>query len=201
MLSNISMILSNITASCKLLFNKTKEYFVPHASDTNTSGEKDTESKCDRYYEKLSTVTQYAALISQPTNIIDNIWLGSAHNAANYDLLKQLEIKEIINVTKDIYDYYPQEFTYHKFEINDDDKANIDNILDQTYEIIDKIPVTDNILVHCFMGASRSCSVVIYYLMKKQNKTFSEALNFIKEKRNVVNPNTRFLEAIKKKFI
>ena len=54
-----------------------------------------------------------------------------------------------------------------------------------------------NILIHCFMGASRSASIVIYYLMQTQKKeddthyTFDDAVSFLKDKRIVVNPTFR----------
>ena len=49
-----------------------------------------------------------------------------------------------------------------------------------------------NILIHCFMGASRSASVVIYYLMKKYNYGLNEAVMFCKNKRELVNPTILF---------
>jgi len=41
-------------------------------------------------------------------------------------------------------------------------------------------------------GASRSASVVIYYLMKHNNMSFIEAHNFVKNKRPIVNINKWF---------
>jgi protein-tyrosine phosphatase len=47
------------------------------------------------------------------------------------------------------------------------------------------------------MGASRSASIVIYYLMKEMKNangddyTFDEAIKFLKEKRFTVNPTFR----------
>ena len=52
-----------------------------------------------------------------------------------------------------------------------------------------------NILVHCFMGSSRSASIVIGYLMKKLNLRRRDALNLAKQKRDLVNINTDFFKA------
>jgi len=179
--------LSNINATFKLLFNKTKEYF-------NSSGKTTTEN---RYYDKISYIDQYSAMIGEPTYIIDNIYLGSAHNAANYQQLRKLEIKTVINVTKDIYNHYENEFKYYQHPINDDDTSNISKILKETYTNIEENK-DGNILIHCLMGASRSCSVILYYLIKKHKMTLEEALKFVKEKRFVINPNLRFINEIKK---
>ena len=42
-----------------------------------------------------------------------------------------------------------------------------------------------NILVHCSMGAQRSCAVVACYLIKYYNLTSSEAIQYIKTKRPI----------------
>ena len=53
-----------------------------------------------------------------------------------------------------------------------------------------------NILVHCFMGSSRSATLVVLYLMKIHHMTFDDAYKFIKEKRNIVNLNTKFAQEL-----
>ena len=53
-----------------------------------------------------------------------------------------------------------------------------------------------NILVHCFMGSSRSATLVVLYLMKNHHMTFDDAYKFIKEKRNIVNLNTKFAQEL-----
>ena len=55
---------------------------------------------------------------------------------------------------------------------------------------------TKNILVHCFMGSSRSATIIIAYLMRYKGYGYRDALNFIKEKRSVVNLNTDFYEQL-----
>lgn len=55
-----------------------------------------------------------------------------------------------------------------------------------------------NILIHCMAGISRSVSMVVYYFMKKQHMTFEEALNFIKNKRTIANPNYSFKQQLMK---
>lgn len=51
-------------------------------------------------------------------------------------------------------------------------------------------------LVHCQAGISRSATVLAYILMKSHDKTFEEALQTIRSVRNVVNPNSGFLEQL-----
>ena len=49
-----------------------------------------------------------------------------------------------------------------------------------------------NILVHCYMGSSRSASIILAYLIKYYHLTLEDALKLLKEKRPVVNINVDF---------
>lgn len=58
--------------------------------------------------------------------------------------------------------------------------------------IDDAIKNNSNVLVHCRAGASRSVSMIIYYLMKKNHISFSDALKIINNIRKLANPNNSF---------
>lgn len=61
------------------------------------------------------------------------------------------------------------------------------------YNFMNNVITSDqNILVHCMAGASRSISMVIYYLMKKYHIDFDEAMTYVKSKRVISNPNDSF---------
>ena len=57
------------------------------------------------------------------------------------------------------------------------------------------------VLVHCSAGKSRSVSIVAVYLMKYKGMNVNEALDFIKNKRNMINPNSGFVNALKKEIL
>lgn len=50
----------------------------------------------------------------------------------------------------------------------------------------------NNILIHCMAGISRSVSTLTYYLMKKYNIPYSQAIKYVKDRRSIVNPNDSF---------
>ena len=48
------------------------------------------------------------------------------------------------------------------------------------------------------MGISRSASVVISYLMFKNKWNYLKSFEFVKKKRNQIDPNSGFVEQLKK---
>jgi len=184
------------------------------------------EEECTRLFELSSYYDEYSTFFGYPTHIIDNIYLGSSYNAADYKLLMELDIQTIINVTSEISNYHENSpnFTYLNFPIYDNNKQSIKQYLNEAYVQIKHYQETkpgSNILVHCFLGASRSASILIYYMMHMKKGvgmtdldtsttgepyyTFDEALQYIRERRRIVNPTFRFtkdlISAIKDKKI
>lgn len=51
-------------------------------------------------------------------------------------------------------------------------------------------------LVHCKMGVSRSASTVIAYAMKEYGWSLEKANNFVKQKRNIAQPNPAFMKQL-----
>ena len=48
------------------------------------------------------------------------------------------------------------------------------------------------IFVHCVFGKSRSASVIIFYIMNEQKIDFNSAKTFVKNIRDIVDPNIGF---------
>lgn len=64
-------------------------------------------------------------------------------------------------------------------------------------EFIDFALQNGNCLVHCFAGVSRSATMVIVYLMKKNGWTYFQAHAFVKKRRSVIWPNPGFVRQMK----
>ena len=148
-----------------------------------------------RIFTPKSKIEQIQTFFSEPTLIIDNIYLGSAFNASHYDTLQKLNIGLIINMTHEISNYYENYITYKKYGIYDDNKHHITKYLNDTYKDIINFKIehpNKNILIHCFMGASRSATIITYYLYRKYKYSINDAIIFIKNKRDVVNLTVLF---------
>lgn len=154
-----------------------------------------------RIYPRNSILEQYSYFYGKPTEIIPNLYLGSAFNAYNINHLEEHHINVIINITKEISNYFEKclKYTYYKYPILDNDKDDISNILIETANKIDyHLRRNDIVLVHCYMGASRSASVVIFYLIKHHCKSLKKTLKYVKKKRPIVNLTNTILSKLEK---
>ena len=155
--------------------------------------------KVPRIEPNMPWYKQYSYFYSQSNEIIKGLYLGSSFNAYNIDELNLNKINVIINITDNIDNYHEENLmlTYYKYSIKDNNSDDITNILSETYDIIDQhISKGDNVLVHCFMGASRSAAVIIHYLMKKNNWSYNYTKTFVMVKRPLVNLSNKFEEIL-----
>lgn len=140
-------------------------------------------------------------LTYKPNLVIENLFLGNAYNARNFYELKKNNIGLIINCSKDIPNYFEDEMDYIRVYV--EDKLNqciykyLDTTITQMHEYLTVNP-NKNILVHCFMGSSRSATVIIAYLIKYRKYTRRDALLFLKQKRHLVNINVDFFKQLKR---
>ena len=218
--------LNNISSTAKVFCDKATDYigYYTRYDNTNTDNSSDNidddiedniedysgilkvelyedENESMRIYPPSGVYNEYLTFWSEPTHVVDNIYLGSAFNAASYSLLKKLNIKVIINATTEISNYYEKsnDFTYLRYKLYDNNKNRIRQYLEKSFSDIQSHQKnTDgNILIHCFMGASRSASIVLYYLMRTQKNidntpyTFDDAVAYLRNKRLTVNPTFR----------
>ncbi|XP_034936296.1 protein phosphatase Slingshot isoform X2 [Chelonus insularis] len=132
--------------------------------------------------------------MDSPTEIFDHVYLGSEWNASNLEELQKNGVKHILNVTREIDNFFPGMFNYLNVRVYDDEKTDLLKHWDDTFKYITKAKKEGSkVLVHCKMGVSRSASVVIAYAMKAYNWDFSQAWKHVKEKRNCIKPNNNFL--------
>ena len=124
-------------------------------------------------------------------HIIDNIYLGDFRTADNIDMLRQYNITHIINCAFNLPNRFPEQITYKRLDLRDEPDQPITERLEEAYKFI-KENKDKNIFVHCVFGKSRSASVVIFYVMKEKKMNFQDAKNFVKNIRNIVEPNSGF---------
>ena len=149
-------------------------------------------------YYNMSSIYSPMAFFSSASHIIDNIYLGSSYNASNKDFLYNYNVKSVVNVTSNIPNFYePDGVDYFNISINDNGEETYSyDDLEASYNYICSNN-TDNILVHCVFGRSRSVTIVLYYLIKKYNYTLEDALEYVKDKRYCINPSIIFIDNLR----
>ncbi|XP_039452111.1 protein phosphatase Slingshot isoform X2 [Culex pipiens pallens] len=129
-----------------------------------------------------------------PTEIFDHVYLGSEWNASNLEELQRNGVRHILNVTREIDNFFPGMFDYFNVRVYDDEKTDLLKHWDNTFKYISRAKMEGSkVLVHCKMGISRSASVVIAYAMKANNWDFDQALKHVKLKRTCIKPNKNFI--------
>ncbi|XP_029026284.1 protein phosphatase Slingshot homolog 2 isoform X2 [Betta splendens] len=135
--------------------------------------------------------------MDRPTEIFDHVFLGSEWNASNLDELQNSGVRYILNVTREIDNFFPGMFEYHNIRVYDEEATNLLEYWNDTYKFITKAKKAGaKCLVHCKMGVSRSASTVIAYAMKEYGWDLDTAFEYVKEKRAVTKPNPSFMKQL-----
>ena len=70
------------------------------------------------------------------SKILDYLYLGSEWNASNLDELKDNKITHILNVTREIDNFFPSRFQYKNIRVYDEEATDLLRFLDSTYKFI-----------------------------------------------------------------
>ncbi|XP_069792255.1 LOW QUALITY PROTEIN: protein phosphatase Slingshot homolog 1-like [Narcine bancroftii] len=126
--------------------------------------------------------------------IFDHLYLGSEWNASNLEELQGNNPGYILNVTREIDNFFSGLFCYHNIRVFDEDSTNLLAYWNDAYNFITKANASGQCcLVHCKMGVIRSASTVIAFAMKEYRCSLEKAYKHVKEKRNVAQPNAGFM--------
>jgi len=125
--------------------------------------------------------------------IVPNLVLGSYQASNCPKQLKAAGVTHILRVVPHEEPPYPDDFTYKEVKIADQGSTCIGYFFDESIKFMDDaIQNGGTVFVHCLAGVSRSATFVCAYLMQKNQWGFEKTLEFVKEKRKCVNPNSGF---------
>ncbi|XP_066546040.1 protein phosphatase Slingshot homolog 1 [Amia ocellicauda] len=135
--------------------------------------------------------------MDKATLIFDHLYLGSEWNASNLEELQDSGVGYILNVTREIDNFFPGMFSYHNIRVYDEEATDLLAHWNDTYNFIVKAKKNHSkCLVHCKMGVSRSASTVIAYAMKEYDWSLEKAYNYVKQKRSITRPNAGFMRQL-----
>lgn len=146
----------------------------------------------NKYDEDLAKNLKY----EPPTQILDNIYIGSKLSTLDEKKLYELGIKSIVIAGK-----YINRFNNNK------NVEYIELLIDDSLEqdILEYIAISNKfinsqeskILIYCNSGISRSSSILIGYLMNHFNWNYDTAYSFVKSKYPKAYPNINFQNQLK----
>jgi len=130
------------------------------------------------------------------SEIIPGLYLSGAERI--HVNIKEYKIKNVLSVLKTYMPKLEEGCNHMKIEIHDTINQNIEQYFEEAHKFIDEaLEKKERVLVHCYAGISRSATIVISYLMKKNLITFDKAYEMVKGKRKCISPNFSFIIALK----
>ena len=122
--------------------------------------------------------------------IIPNLYLGSIKALGTYDY-KALDYYMVVDLIKHTFLLEkPNTHIYINLPVHDspDECKKLLSLIHETH-VLEKMHLAleekKPVLVHCFAGMQRSCALVACYLIKYNNMTPDEAIDYIKLKRPI----------------
>jgi hypothetical protein len=138
---------------------------------------------------------------NQAANVHSRLWVGSAINAADQYFIQSIPIVGVVNVTPEVPNFYNSTVSYCNIAIRDDQDCCITHELyEQAARFIDGLleqhPV-GHVLVHCFVGRSRSVAVCCYWMMTRHSYRFRDCYAHITAKRPYARINEQFARTLR----
>ena len=146
----------------------------------------------------LYIIFQFFLLIANAVSLYDkamnhiykNLYLGNRKAAQIENFLKMYDIHTVINCAAELQNDYKDVISYD-LNLYDMPEEKIILVFERAYDFVKK-HLDHNILVHCYMGISRSASFIIFYLMKEEKWDYDTCFEFVRKKRPCIEPNYGF---------
>lgn len=130
------------------------------------------------------------------SQITDSLFLCGLRGLS-VDNLKRNGITLVINVTHDLINEIVPGIKYKRYEVADEPNQDIKQYFHPAADSInEEIRTGGKVAVHCLAGVSRSCSIVLAYLVKYHGMTLHDAFMFVRKRRSVVRPNYGFFQQL-----
>lgn len=124
----------------------------------------------------------YDFLTSSASQILDLLWLGNALNAADVAFMRRVPIQAVVNLSAEVPNVFEKEILY--CTCNSRDIIGCTLPLSWISRFIHaQLTRGRAVLVHCFIGRSRSVAAVCHYLMTHRGHSFEEAYAHVTRRR------------------
>ncbi|XP_070833829.1 dual specificity protein phosphatase 19-like isoform X2 [Chaetodon trifascialis] len=125
--------------------------------------------------------------------------LASQDAAHDMDTLQRHKVSHVLNVAYGVTNLFPDQLVYKTLQILDLPDTDIISHVGECSSFIDGAREQDGVvLVHCNAGVSRSSSIVIGYLMLREELSFDDAYSQVKQARPSIRPNPGFYHQLQR---
>ena len=137
---------------------------------------------------------------SVPSEIIrGELYLGGRSSTVSEDELLSRKVTHIVSITTDDVTLPGEKFKQYHVRLEDEGESNLSSHFEDIFRFMREAVLDQQaVLVHCEAGISRSATTVIAYLMKFHSMTLGQAFEHTKERRRIINPNTGFVEQLRR---
>lgn len=133
-----------------------------------------------------------------PFMIFDWLYLGNSLNSQDLKYLQKNFFGAILNCALECPNSFPGKFEYKKLALCDTIRTNIKIYFDEVSDFIENIRKQNKkILIHCYMGRSRSVACIIAYMIKYKGYSFESAHSYIRSKKSDIGPNSGFISQLR----
>lgn len=128
------------------------------------------------------------------TEVLPYLYVGGEEAAKDRAQLVAKGITHVINAAAhSIPCTYTDVFSYTSFYICDSPDEPLLALIPLANRIVEEARLAGGkTFIHCHQGVSRSCSLVIGFVMWKMGICYDEAFSFVKDRRKVCSPNSGF---------
>ena len=131
--------------------------------------------------------------IRRHTIVTHHLVLGCREDALDRRRLEGIGITHVLNTCKQLPNYHPDAFIYHKIPLMDAPDAPIMSCFEVAANFLQRVErVGGRCLVHCIAGSSRSVALAIVHLMVSHHVPLHVAFHHINRMRPQANPNEGF---------
>ena len=126
-------------------------------------------------------------------NGLDYVFLGSVRTAQCTEVYDDLGIRFVLTCGRGLEPVVPDATKWKELPLDDSPTEDISCFFDEAIEFVQRaIDSREGVLIHCFMGLSRSVTVEVAYLISTRGMTARQALDRIRETRVNAQPNKGF---------
>ena len=142
--------------------------------------------------QRQAELDKYRGICSE---ILPFLFVGAEVVARDKDLMKSHGITHVVNSAGTVLDnFHPNDFAYLRLYLYDAKTEDLGCLFYEVIEFIEKARESGGkVFIHCHQGVSRSCSLVISYLINQESLTYEQGFDKVKAIRGICNPNAGFI--------